>query len=95
MNQTNVEHIFILAAQLKAKYGKDSEKISTGAIGMIIYFDHLNAGLRQLMAGARKFALKNITRGDLCALTRDSADVSGISYVMESDKKEAAKILRG
>ena len=92
---TNVEHIFILAAQLKAKYGKDFEKIPTGAIGMITYFDRLNAGLQQLMAGARKFALKHITRDDLCALTRESADVSGISYVMESDKKEAAKILEG
>ena len=92
---TNVEHIFILAAQLKAKYGKDFEKIPTGAIGMITYFDRLNAGLQQLMAGARKFALKHITRDDLCALTRESADVSGISYVMESDKEEAAKILNG
>jgi glutamate synthase domain-containing protein 2 len=92
---TNVEHIFILAAQLKAKYGKDFEKIPTGAIGMITYFDRLNAGLQQLMAGARKFALKHITRDDLCALTRESADVSGISYVMELDKKEAEKILNG
>ena len=92
---TDVEHIFILAAQLKAKYGKDFEKIPTGTIGMITYFDRLNAGLQQLMAGARKFALKHITRNDLCALTREAADVSGISYVMELDKKEAAKILKG
>ncbi len=92
---TNVEHVFILASQLKAKYGKDFEKIPTGAIGMITYFDRLNAGLQQLMAGARKFALKHITRDDLCALTREAADVSGISYVMELDKKEAAKILKG
>jgi glutamate synthase domain-containing protein 2 len=92
---TDVEHIFILAAQLKAKYGKDFEKIPTGTIGMITYFDRLNAGLQQLMAGARKFALKHITRDDLCALTREAADVSGISYVMEIDKKEAAKILKG
>ena len=61
---------------------------------MITYFDRLNAGLQQLMAGARKFALKHITRDDLFALTREAADVSGISYVMEADKEEAAKILR-
>ena len=65
LNQTNIEYIFILAAQLKAKYGKDFEKIVTGAIGMITYFDRPNAGLQQLMAGARKFALKHITRADL------------------------------
>jgi len=62
---------------------------------MISYFDRLNAGLQQLVAGGRRFTLKHITRGDLCALTRDCANVSGISYLMESDKKEAARILGG
>lgn len=90
---TDVEHIFVLASQLKAKYGKEFEKIPTGAIGMITYFDRLNAGLQQLMAGARKFALKYISREDLCSLTREASDVSGISYVMDVDKREAAKIL--
>src|SRR5574340_193093 len=66
---TNVEQIFILAAKLKDKYGKDFEKIPTGTIGMITYFDRLNAGLQQLMAGARKFALQYISRDDLCSLT--------------------------
>ena len=92
---TNVEHVFILASQLKAKYGKDFEKIPTGTIGMITYFDRLNAGLQQFMAGTRKFALKYISRDDLVALTRESADVSGIPYVMESDREEAEKILQG
>jgi len=91
---TDIEHVFILAAKLKEKYGKDFQKIPSGAIGMITYFDRLNAGLQQLMAGARKFALKYITRGDLCALTREAADVSGISYVMEADQEEVASILR-
>ena len=92
---TDVEHIFILAAQLKAKYGKDFEKIPTGAIGMITYFDRLNAGLQQLMAGARKFALHHIIRDDLVSLTREASEVSGIPYVMEADREEASRILRG
>ncbi len=90
---TDVDHIFILAAKLKEKFGKDFERIPTGAIGMITYFDRLNAGLQQLMAGARKFALKYITRDDLCALTREAAEVSGIPYVMEADQEEVDKIL--
>ena len=90
---TDIEHIFILAAKLKERFGKDFQKIPAGAIGMITYFDRLNAGLQQLMAGARKFALQYITRDDLCALTREAADVSGITYVMETDKEEAEKIL--
>ncbi|MDI6754304.1 MAG: glutamate synthase-related protein [Thermodesulfobacteriota bacterium] len=90
---TDVEHVFILAAKLKEKYGKDFQNIPAGAIGMITYFDRLNAGLQQFMAGARKFALKYITRDDLVALTREAADVSGIPYVMEADKEEVEKIL--
>ncbi len=90
---TDVEHVFILAAKLKDKYGKDFERIPTGTIGMITYFDRLNAGLQQLMAGARKFALKYISRNDLCALTRKAAEMSGIPYVMDSDQEEVNKIL--
>jgi glutamate synthase domain-containing protein 2 len=92
---TDIEHVFILAAKLKDKFGKDFQKIPAGAIGMITYFDRLNAGLQQFMAGARKFALKYITREDLVALTRESAEVSGIPYVMESDQEEVEKILEG
>jgi len=92
---TDLEHIFILAAKLKDKYGKDFKKIPAGAIGMLTYFDRLNAGLQQLMAGARKFALQYITRDDLVALTKEAADASGIAYVMEADREEAQKILNG
>lgn len=90
---TDVDHIFILAAKLKERFGKDFERIPTGAIGMITYFDRLNAGLQQLMAGARKFALRYITRNDIYALTREAAEVSGIPYVMEADQEEVDKIL--
>ena len=83
-----------MAAKLKEKYGKDYERIPTGTIGMITYFDRLNAGLQQLMAGARKFALKYISRDDLCSLTRDASEMSGIPYVMDGDKEEVEKILR-
>jgi glutamate synthase domain-containing protein 2 len=90
---TTIEHVFILAAKLKDKYGKEFEKIPAGTIGMITYFDRLNAGLQQLMAGARKFSLKYISREDLCGLTRESSDMSGIPYVMDSDKAEVELIL--
>jgi hypothetical protein len=89
----DVDHVFILAAKLKDKYGKDFDRIPAGSIGMVTYFDRLNAGLQQLMAGARKFALKYICRSDICALTRDAAEVSGIPYVMEADQEEVTKIL--
>src|SRR5512136_1049623 len=91
---TDREHVFVLAAKLKEKYGKVFERIPTGAIGMVTYFDRLNAGLQQLMAGARKFSLKYISRDDLVALTVKAAEMSGIPYVMNCDKTEVYLILR-
>jgi glutamate synthase domain-containing protein 2 len=84
---------FIAAEQLEEKFGNDFAKIPPAAIGVYTYYDRLATGLRQLMAGERKFALKYIDRNDLVALTREAADVSGIPYVMESDIEEIEKIL--
>jgi glutamate synthase domain-containing protein 2 len=84
---------FTAAEQLKEKYGKDFDKIPAAAIGVYTYYDRLAAGLRQLMAGERKFALNFVERNDLMALTREAADVSDIPYIMETDAKEVEKIL--
>jgi glutamate synthase domain-containing protein 2 len=84
---------FTAAEQLKEKYGKDFDKIPPAAIGVYTYYDRLATGLRQLMAGERKFALNLVERNDLMALTREAADVSGIPYIMETDAEEVEKIL--
>jgi len=84
---------FNAAEQLKEKYGSDFDRIPPAAIGIYTYYDRLAAGLRQLMAGERKFALKYIDRNDIMALTREAADVSGIPYIMETDTEEVEKIL--
>jgi len=88
-----VEQVFIAASRLREKYGKDFERIPPAAIGMYTFCDRISAGLQQLMAGARKFALRYIERDDLVALTRDASEVTGIPYVMDSDRDEVAKIL--
>lgn len=85
--------LFAVGAELKERYGKDSAKLPAGAIGMYSYIQRLKQGLQQLMAGARKFALKYIDRDDLMALTREAADVSGIPYVMDADANEVNNIL--
>jgi glutamate synthase domain-containing protein 2 len=84
---------FHAAEQLKEKYGKDFDKIPSAAIGVYTYYDRLAIGLRQLMAGERKFALKHMDRNDITALTREAADVSGIPYIMETDAEEVDRIL--
>ena len=77
---------------LKGSMGKTLEEFRHRQ-WVYTYYDRLATGLRQLMAGERKFALNFIARNDLVALTREAADVSGIPYVMESDMEEAEKIL--
>jgi len=85
--------LFAVGAELRERYGKDFSKLPAGAIGMYSYIDRLKQGLQQFMAGARKFALKHIDRNDIVALTKDSAEISGIPYVMDSDAEEVDKIL--
>lgn len=89
----SVEEIFVTAADLKRELGKDFARVPTGAIGLYTYMQRLAQGLRQLMCGARKFALEYITRDDIAALTRKAAEVSGISYIMETDAQEVEQIL--
>jgi hypothetical protein len=84
---------FIDAGKLKEKYGKDFSRIPPAAIGMYSYYDRLSAGLRQIMAGERKFRLDLIDRNDIMALTREAAEISGIDYVMDADKEKVDKIL--
>ncbi len=88
-----VESIFVEASKLKNRFGKKFADIPTGAIGLYTYHQRLIQGLKQLMCGARKFAVDRITRDDIVALTPEVAQASGIKYVMDADKEEVEKIL--
>ena len=88
-----IDEIFITAPELQQEYGKRFKDIPTGAMGLYTYMKRLEQGVRQLMAGARKFSLDHITRDDIAALTHEAAELSGIKYIMNVDKEEAAKIL--
>jgi len=92
---TKAEEIFVTAPELKERLGDKFYDVPTGALGLYTYMHRLSQGLRQIMAGERKFALEYITREDIAALTREAAEISGISYVMDVDKKEAEEILNG
>jgi len=85
--------VFEAAIPLRERFGQDFKRIPPGAIGVLGYLDRLSAGLQQLMAGARKFALRYVERRDLVALTREAAEVSGIAYIMDSDREEVERIL--
>jgi glutamate synthase domain-containing protein 2 len=88
-----VDEIFVTATELRNEYGDRFEELPTGALGVHGYFKRLNQGLRQLMAGNRKFKLEYITRDDIASLTHDAASISGIPYITEVDKEEVENIL--
>jgi glutamate synthase domain-containing protein 2 len=91
---TNQDDIFVTSSHLRSELGnKEYETLPAGAIGLYTYYERLAQGMRQLMAGCRKFALKYLSRDDLAALTREASDISGIPYVMDLDKQEVEKIL--
>lgn len=91
---TTPEEIFECYHEVKKKVGKDEIKnIPFGAIAVYTYVDKIKAGLQQLMAGARKFSLGAISRSDLYAMNRETAEVTGITYVMEAEDELAKRIL--
>jgi len=90
----SVEEIFVTSPELKLYYGDRFKELPTGAIGVYTYFKRLSQGLRQLMAGNRKFGLEHITRDDIASLTKEASDISGIPYILDVDKDEVEKILK-
>ncbi|MBC7347754.1 MAG: FMN-binding glutamate synthase family protein, partial [Clostridia bacterium] len=88
-----LEQVFVLANEVKEMVGDAFAALPVGAIGVYSYFERLAQGLRQLMCGARKFALAYISRDDLAALTKEAAELSGIPFIMDLDAEEAARIL--
>jgi glutamate synthase domain-containing protein 2 len=88
------DEIFVTASGLRKELGDEEfEKLPTGALGLYTYYERLAQGLRQLMAGSRKFALEYISRDDMAALTPQAAEISGIQYVMDVDRHEVEEIL--
>lgn len=87
------EEIFVTAPEVKNLVKDRFKEVTTGALGLYSYFKRLSQGLKQLMAGSRKFALEYISRDDIAALTKEAADISGITYITELDKEEVEKIL--
>ncbi len=91
---STMDEVFITGVHLKETYGSDFEKLHPGAIGVYTYYERLAQGLRQLMAGARKFALEYITRDDIASLTEEASKLTGIPMVNELDKEAAWKIIK-
>lgn len=90
-----VDEIFVASTALHHRFNSDYQKIPPAAIGLYTYLQRIAQGLRQFMCGARKFGVQHITRDDICALTREAAEISGIPYVAEVDKEQVDMLLGG
>jgi hypothetical protein len=91
------ERFFIAADELKTRYGaKLGREIPWSAVGVYTYLsERLGLGLKQLLAGTRKFRLDLIDRSDLAALSRLAAEVTGIPMVHEIEQDLFEGILLG
>ncbi len=88
------DEIFVTSGELRRELGDaEFESLPTGAIGLYTYYERLAQGLKQLLCGSRKFSLEHMTRDDLASLTKECAEISGIPYMIDLDKDEAARIL--
>jgi glutamate synthase domain-containing protein 2 len=88
------DEIFVTASSLRKELGDaEFENIPPGALGLYTYYERLAQGLRQLMAGSRKFSLEHLSRDDIAALTHDAAEISGIQYIMDLDRERAERLL--
>ncbi len=88
------DEIFVTASSLRKELGNSEfEKLPTGALGLYTYYERLAQGLRQFMAGSRRFTLEHMSRSDLAALTHQAAEISGIPHLMDVDRAEVEEIL--
>lgn len=83
------------ASALRKELGDEElQRLDTGALGLHTYYERLAQGLRQVMAGSRKFAVEHVARDDIAALTCEAAQIRGIRYIMEVDQGKIGRILR-
>jgi len=90
----DMESVFVEVTDLRKEFKDKADSIPGSAIGLYSYYRRLEQGLKQLMCGARKFALDYIDRRDIVSLTREAASVSGIPYIMDYEREEVAEILK-
>jgi len=91
---TTPEEIFAGYFDVQKKVGEEEMKnIPFGAIAMWTLADKLAAGLQQLMAGARKFRLSEISRSDIFSGNRETERETKIPFITDVLDEQAKAIL--
>lgn len=85
---------FIATTELSENLGSDFDDLSPGAMGLYSYYmDRIGTGLKQLMAGSRKFDLELLSKDDLASLTRIGSRITGIPTIDEVENGVMKDIL--
>jgi hypothetical protein len=91
---TTPDKFFVATPELRQKYGDRFSEIPWEAIGLYTYLtERVGVGLKQLLAGSRKFKLNLISRKELMALTERANKVTGIPLAEEAEVDEMERIL--
>ena len=80
------KQFFIAENELRHRFdGRLGTDIPWSAVGLYTYFtDRLGVGLKQLMAGGRKFRLDLLSRDDIVSLSERASKVTGIPTVEDA-----------
>ncbi|NMC48815.1 MAG: FMN-binding glutamate synthase family protein [Desulfovibrio sp.] len=78
---------------LKKVGSKAIADVPYGAMAIWCLADKLSAGLQQLLAGARKDSVKDISRGDIAAANRETEQETGIPFITDIQDEIARKLL--
>jgi Conserved region in glutamate synthase len=90
------DQLFAGYHDLLNKVGKNEMKnVPLGAVAFWTLADKLAAGVQQLMAGARRFTLKAITRDDIFSANRETEKETGVPFITDVADDKAKKILKG
>jgi hypothetical protein len=85
------EKFFACLPEVRRKAGKD---VPYPAVGLYTYLtDRIGTGLKQLMAGCRKWKLELLSRDDLLSLTTRAEEVTGIPTPDHAAEKIMENIL--
>jgi glutamate synthase domain-containing protein 2 len=91
---SSADEIFAGYYDLQKKVGEEEMKnIPYGAIAMWTLADKLSAGLQQLMAGARRFSLPEISRNDIFSANRETEAETKIPFITDVLDESAKRIL--
>lgn len=90
----NPEHFFVSTMDFRNNGATPGKDLPWPALGVYTYLtDRVAVGLKQLMAGARKWRLDLLDCNDIAALTLHAARVTGVKPLWESNEEAMARIL--